>query len=83
MAAQGERGQEGLEMIESMAQDEMTVQDESTNMQVEHPPQPNAELEMGAGRRLLTAPPPPPSNSLPGPQRNRDRPRRFGFVGVG
>jgi len=53
MAAEGERGQEGLElemdleMIESMAQDEMTVQD-TPIMQVDYSPQINAESAMGA-----------------------------------
>ena len=49
MAAQGERGQEGidLELNESMAQDEITVQD--TPMQVDYPPHPNPESVMGAG----------------------------------
>ena len=50
MAAQGERGQEGLEidleLNESMAQDEITVQD--SVMQVDYSPQINAESEIGA-----------------------------------
>ena len=44
MAAQGEQGQEGidLEIVESMAQDGSTI------MQVDNPPQPNTEFVMGA-----------------------------------
>ena len=89
MFSQGEQGQEGLgmdlEMLESMAQDEMTMQD-TPIMQVYSSPQINAESTMGAaaGAAVYDTPPsPPPSKSLPGPQRNRDRPRRFGFIRVG
>ena len=78
MAFQGERepGVEmDLEMVESMAQDEIPVQDIPIEMQVEFPPQPNPEPEMGAAAEAAVddPPPPPPSKSLPGLQRNRDR----------
>ena len=58
MAAQGERGQEGIDivLIESMAQDEITMQD--TVMQVELSPQPNPESEMGAAAFDTPTPPP-------------------------
>jgi len=51
MAFQGERepGVEmDLEMVESMAQDEIPVQDIPIEMQVEFPPQTDPEPEMGA-----------------------------------
>ena len=85
MAFQGERvpGVLDLEMVESMAQDEIPEQDISAQDEF---PQPNPEPEIGAAAEAAgydTPPPsPPPSNSLPGPQRNRDRPRRFGFIRV-
>ena len=67
MVAQGEQGQEGIDLdIESMAQDEITMQELS--------PQPNAELIMGAGAAAFDTPPPrPPSSFLPDPGRFRDR----------
>ena len=59
MAVQGEQGQGiiemDLEMIESMAQDEMTVQDIPI-MQVEFPPQTNPESEMGAAAAAIDTP---------------------------
>ena len=61
MFSQGEQGQEGLEMdlemLESMAQDEMTMQD-TPIMQVDYAPQINAESAMGAavGPRCMTTP---------------------------
>ena len=81
MAAQGERepGVVVYSNLESLAQDgdpeqeRLVVQDEL--------PQLNPEPEMAAAHG---APPSPPSSkSLPAPQRNRDRPRRFSFVGGG
>ena len=60
MAVQGEQAQGGLdlEMLESMAQDEVTMED--SNMQVEFSPQPNPESEMGAGAEAAFDTPPPP-----------------------
>ena len=63
MAVQGEREQEGLEMnlemLEPMAQDEITVQDSA--MQVEHPQQATPELEMGAAAEAAVDDTPLPS----------------------
>ena len=85
MAAQGERLSGVLEMcsvLDPMAQDEIPEQD--IVVQVELPPQINSEPEMGvAAAAEYDTPTPPPSKSFPSPQRNHDRPRRFGFVGVG
>ena len=78
MAVQGEREQGvlgmDLEIIESMAQDEMSVQNMPV-MQVELPPQTNPELKMGAaaGPRWMTPPSPPPSKSFRSPRRIRAR----------
>ena len=79
MFSQGEQGQEGLgmdlEMLESMAQDEMTMQD-TPIMQVDYAPQINAESAMGAaaGAAVYDTPPsPPPSKSLLSPRRIRAR----------
>ena len=94
MASQGERvlGVVGMcgSYLESMVQDtheqDIIVQDiPIIVMQVELPPQINSEPEMGAAAAAEygTTPSPPPSKSFPSPQRNRDRPRRFGFVGCG
>ena len=68
MAAQGEQEQGGLEyeLIESMAQDEITVQD--TAMQVDYSPQPNPESEMGAAAGAAAFDTPLRQISLPGPQ---------------
>ena len=63
MFSQGEQGQEGLEMdlemLEAMAQDEMTMQD-TPIMQVDYSPQINAESTMGAaaGAAVYDTPPP-------------------------
>jgi len=74
MAAQGERGQEGLEIDlegnESMAQDEITVQD--TPMQVEFSPQTNPEPEGSAGAAAAFDTPPP---SVKFPPRSPVKPR--------
>ena len=58
MFSQGEREQRvmNLEMLEIMAQGEMTVQNMPI-MQVEHPPQTNAESAMGAVAVYDTPPP--------------------------
>jgi len=69
MAVQGEREQGvlDLEMLDSMAQDEMTMQNMPI-MQVEHPPQPNLEPEMGAGAAAVyDTPPLPGQNPSPVP----------------
>ena len=75
MAVQGEQGQEGLdmdlEMIESMAQDEMTVQDIPI-MQVNYSPQINAESEMGAAAEAAVYDTPLPSSVKIPPQSPAD-----------
>ena len=61
-----------LEMVESMAQDEIPVQDIPIEMQVEFPPQTDPESEMGAAAAATgfdTLPSPPPSKSFPSPRR--------------
>ena len=60
-----------VELVESMAQDEIPVQDIPIEMQVEFPPQTDPEPEMGAAAAVVydTPPSPPPSNSLPNPRR--------------
>ena len=58
MAFQGERGQGGLDMcvsVKSMAQDKITVQEQS-------PPQPNSEPEMGAAAEAAVYDTPHPSS---------------------
>ena len=75
MAFQGERVPGDLEIVESMAQDEIPEQDivvEELEL-----PQMNPEPEMAAAHG---APPPPSSKSRPAPQRNRDRSWQIGPV---
>ena len=74
MAVQDEQGQGGLgmdlEIVESMAQGEIPVQD-IPMMQDEFPPQPNPKLEMGAAGAAAvydTTPRPPAPKSLPSPR---------------
>ena len=63
-----------LELIESMAQDEIPVQDIPINVQVELPPQINSEPEMGAAAAVgydtplptsVKSPPRPPAKPKP------------------
>ena len=87
MASQGERelGVLGMDegVLESMAQDGDPEQ-EMLVVEEHELPQTNSEPEMGAAAAASDTPPSPPSSkSLPAPQRGHDRPRRFGFVGVG
>ena len=56
MAAQGERGHEGLEI--DLELNESMAQDESTAMQVELSPQINTESEMGAAAGAADERPP-------------------------
>ena len=71
MAAQGEQGQEGIDLdIESMAQD-------NTVMQVELSPQPDSEPEGSTGVAAFDTPPPP---SVKFPPRSPVKPRRIGPV---
>ena len=67
MAVRGEREQGvldlDLEMLESMVQDEIPVQD--INMQDEFPPQPNPELEMGAAAEAVVHDTPTSSVKIP------------------
>ena len=79
MFSQGEQGQEGLgmdlEMLESMAQDEMTMQDIPI-MQVDYSPQINAESAMGTAAGAAVYDTPPPllrQKSLLSPRRIRAR----------
>ena len=86
MAAQGERVFGAIVMcnvLDPMAQDESPEQD--IVVEEQELPQTNPKPEMGAAAAAVYDTPPSPtlSKSFPSPQRNRDRPRRFGFVGVG
>ena len=59
-----------LEMLESMAQDEIPVQDIPIEMQVEFPPQMDPEPEMGAAAEAAgydTPPPLPHLHQIPSP----------------
>ena len=75
MFSQGEQGQEGLgmdlEMLESIAQDEMTMQD-TPIMQVYSSPQINGESTMGAAAGAAVYDTPLPSSVKIPPQSPAD-----------